>query len=209
MKLPFALGALLLVAMQARAQTVGEQRCLSTCLDSTVYKPGRWGVDFLAAQDVPTLGVFRLVSNRTAWIADLSGSVHRTPADNPISPGELPPELHVTVLDAAVGLRRYRAIATQSVALFGLGASADWSRLKVDGIDETLSTFVAGPYVEAGAQYHLLPHVALGFQVRLRAVFGSQKIGQIISNDGQVVTASKPESTVELTPARLTLSLFF
>ena len=41
------------------------------------------------------------------------------PADNPISPGELPPELHVTVLDAAVRLRRYRAIATQSVALFG------------------------------------------------------------------------------------------
>ena len=115
--------------------------------------------------------------------------------------------MHVTTVDAAVGLRRYRAIARQSVALFGVGASADWNRLEVDGIDETIGTFVAGPYVEAGAQYHLLPQVALGFQLRLRAVFGSTKLGQIVSNSGQVVTESKPESTIELTPARLTLSI--
>lgn len=206
MRLSLSLVFLLGAGIELQAQANGH--CQQSCLDSTVYRPGKWGVDFVATQDVPTLGVFRLVSARTAWIADLSGSVRRTPADNPVSPGQTRPDVHITVADGAIGLRRYRALATQSVALFGIGAAVDWTRVKVDGIDESLGTLVGGPYLEGGAQYHVVPHVALGFQLRLRALTGYTRVGQIDFN-GAVTTESKRESLVELTPVRLTLSIMF
>src|SRR4051794_25090294 len=97
---PYAsLLALFVLGVPLRAQKSRESRCTSTCLDSAVYRPGRWGIDFLAAQDIPTLGVFRLMTERTAWIADIAGSVRTSSIDNPSAPpGQLSIGTHTTLL---------------------------------------------------------------------------------------------------------------
>ena len=209
MKRYLPLLALLSFGVQLRAQASTERRCTSTCLDSAVYRPGRWGIDFLATEDVPTLGVFRLMTDRTAWIANITGSASTSSIANPSgAPGAVALGTHASLVQAALGLRRYRALAARSTVLAGVGVTAEWTRFKVDGFSETMKSHLVGPYLEAGAQYHLLPQIALGVNVHLTAVWGSADALQIDSF-GRVTTESKPASIVSLEPARLALSIFF
>jgi hypothetical protein len=152
-----ALGAAAIVPNSAEAQAA---------VIASPFHAGQWGIEAYAAGQAG--GLIRFFTPRTALAFTLSGNHINTAADGS-GPGS--GSSKGTQLDATLGLRRHSMLAPRVAAIVGAGLVGGNVQQKqvysgIPGASTYHSSYL-GAYAEAGGQYMIADHFAVGVAYRL------------------------------------------
>lgn len=182
-----ALGATVIGARGATAQA-------TTAAIASPFHEGQWGVEGYAAGQ--TGGILRFFTPRTALVLDLSANRVNTSADR-AGAGLI--RNKATEIDATLGIRRHTMLAQHVAATIGVGAVGGSINQTLEyafpaGTSKFHSSYF-GAYLDAGGQYMVADHFAIGLAYRLT--------GRHVKSSGTGQSGS--EFAMAFVPVRATL----
>jgi hypothetical protein len=155
-----ALGGTAVIARSAEAQAAPV---------ASPFHAGQWGIDGYATSNAG--GILRFFTPRTALVLDLFARHSSGSRDNG---GGVAMDIRTDDVDIALGLRRHTMMAPRIAMTLGAGVEAGSQRQRTDvsgGVFPSTDYRMThlGGYVDAGGQYMVADHFAIGLAYRLTA----------------------------------------
>ena len=159
------LAAAAVVALGTSAITPATAQAQATATPSP-FHAGQWGLEAYAAGQMG--GVMRFLTPRTALVLTMAANHYRTSAANA---GSTIASDKATEVDATLGVRRHTTLAPRLSGIFDGGAVAGTfqQRREYTGSLNPGRYHAAyyGAYADAGGQYMVADHFAVGIAYRL------------------------------------------